>query len=86
MTVSDEDSDTEESDTDVCKQASCLGKTDWCNCSKCIPMLRVVECQCCKEMDSIQEQLEEQSEIECITSHGEFPIVALCFVYGIGYD
>ena len=80
MTVSNKDSYTEESDTNIHKQASFmehLGNTDWCSCSKCVPMPKAVECQCCKEMDSVQEQLEEQSEIECITSHKQFPIVCL---------
>ena len=77
---SDEDSDTEESDTDVREQASFterLGKTDWCSCSKCTPMPRGIECQCCQEMDSVQERLIEQGEIECITSHEQFAVVCL---------
>ena len=40
---SDEESDSDESDTDVREQASFtehLGKVDWCSCSKCVPLPR----------------------------------------------
>ena len=40
-------------------------------------MPRGIECQCCHEMDSVQEQLMEQEEIGCITSHDQFAIVCL---------
>ena len=55
---SDEESDSDESDTDVQEQASFtehLGKVDWCSCSKCVPLPRGIECQCCREMDSVYE-------------------------------
>ena len=77
---SDEESDLGESDTDVREQTSFmehLGKMDWCSCAKCIPMPRGIECQYCREMDSVQERLMEQEEIGCITSHDQFAIVCL---------
>ena len=77
---SDEESDLVESDTDVREQASFterLGKMDWCSCAKCIPMPCGIECQCCREMDSVQERLMEQEEIGCITSRDQFAIVCL---------
>ena len=61
MTVvcySDEDSNSDESDTDVREQASfmeCLGKVDWYSCLRCIPMPCEIECQCCREMDAVHE-------------------------------
>ena len=77
---SDEESDSGESDTDVREQASFterLGRMDWCSCANCIPMPRGIECQCCREMDSIQERLMEREEISCITSHDQFAVVCL---------
>ena len=55
---SDEESDSDESDTNVREQASFmvhLGKVDWCSCSKCVPLPRGIECQCCREMDNMHE-------------------------------
>ena len=55
---SDEDSDSDESDTDVQKQVSFkehLEKVDWCSCSRCVPMPRGIEYQCCREMDVVHE-------------------------------
>ena len=83
MTVvcySDEESDSDESDTDVREQASFterLGKVDWCSCSKCVPLPRGIECQCCREMDSVYERLVEQDDICCITNHDQFSVVCL---------
>ena len=77
---SNEESDLGESDTDVWEQASFmerLGKMDWCICSKCIPMPCGIECQCYREMDSVQEWLMEWEEIGCVTSHDHFAIVCL---------
>ena len=75
-----EDSNSDESDTDVREQASFterLGKVDWCSCLRCIPMPRGIECQCCREMDAVHERLVEQEEINCITSHDQFSVVCL---------
>ena len=77
---SDEESDSDESDTDVREQASfteCLGKVDWCSCSKCVPLPREIECQCCREVDSVYERLVEQDDICCITNHDQFSVVCL---------
>ena len=77
---SNEESDSEESDTDVQEQASFterLRSMDWCGCMKCIPMPRGIECQCCCEMDNVQERLMEQEEIGCITNHDQFAVVCL---------
>ena len=43
---SDEDSDSDESDTDVRQQVSFterLGTVDWCSCLRCVPMPRAIE-------------------------------------------
>ena len=77
---SDEESDSDESDTDVREQASFterLGKVDWCSCSKCVPLPRGIECQCCREMDSVYERLVERDDICCITNHDQFSVVCL---------
>ena len=36
-----------------------------------------IECQCCREMDSMHERLVERDEISCITSHSQFSVVCL---------
>ena len=83
MTVvcySDEDSDLDESDTDVQEQASFtehLGKVDWCSCLGCVPMPCGIKCQCCIEMDTVHKQVVEQEEVNCITSHDQFSVVCL---------
>ena len=77
---SDDESDSDESDTDIREQASftqCLRSMDWCSCVKCVSMLRGIECQCCREMESVEERLMEQENTECITCHDQFPIVCL---------
>ena len=77
---SDNESDSDETDTDIREQASfteCLGSMDWCSCVKCISMPRGIECQCCREMESVEEQLMEQENTECITCHNQFPIAKL---------
>ena len=77
---SDEESDSGESDTDVQEQASFterLGNMNWCSCAKCVSMPRGIECQCCREMESLQERLMERENLDCITSHDQFPIVYL---------
>ena len=77
---SDDESDSDESDTEIREQASfteCLGSMDWCSCAKCVSMPRGVECQCCREMESVQERLMEQENTQCITCHDQFPIVCL---------
>jgi len=50
--------DSSESETDRREQASftkCLGTLDWCECAKCSPMPSGIECQCCREMEGIDE-------------------------------
>ena len=77
---SDEDSGLDETETDMQEQVSFmehLGKVDWCSCFRCIPMLCGINCQCCREMDSVHEQLMEWEEINCITSHNQFSVVFL---------
>ena len=77
---SDDKSDSDESDTDIREQASFterLGSMDWCSCAKCISMPRGIECQCCREMETVEEWLMEQGNTECITCHDQFPIVCL---------
>ena len=77
---SDNESDSDESDTDIREQASFterLGSMDWCSCAKCVSMPRGIECQCCREMESVEERLMEQENTECITCHDQFPIVCL---------
>ena len=77
---SDDESDSDESDTDIREQASFterLGSMDWCSCAKCVSMPRGIECQCCREMESVEERLMEQENTECITCHDQFPIVCL---------
>ena len=97
MTVacySDEDSNSDESDTDVWEQVSFtehLGKVNWCSCLRCIPMPHGIECKCCREMDAVHERLVEQEEINCITIHDQFSIVCLnknvlYTVYSVGDD
>ena len=36
-----------------------------------------IKCQCCKEMDTVHEQLMEQEETICIISHAQFSVVLL---------
>ena len=36
-----------------------------------------IECQCCREIDTVHERLVEQEEINCITSHNQFSVVCL---------
>ena len=77
---SDEDSNSDESDTDVREQVSFmehLGKVDWCSFLRCIPMCHGIECQYCREIDTVHEQLVQQEEINCITSHNQFSVVCL---------
>ena len=77
---SDDESDSDESDTDIREQASFterLRSMDWCSCAKYISMPRGIECQCCREMESVEERLMEQENTECITCHDQFPIVCL---------
>ena len=77
---SDDVSDLDESDTDIREQVSFterLGRMDWCSCARCVSMPRGIECQCCREMESVQERLMEQENTECITCHDQFPIVCL---------
>ena len=49
-----------------------------------------IECQCCREMDAVHEQLVEWEEINCLTSHNQFSVVCLnkdaLPVYSIGDD
>ena len=55
---SDHVSDLDESNTDIREQASFterLGSMDWCSCARCVSMLCGIECQCCREMESVQE-------------------------------
>ena len=40
-------------------------------------MPRGIECQCCREMDSVQERLMEREGMDCITNHDQFAIVCL---------
>ena len=59
---SDNDDDSSQSETDIREQASFterLGTMDWCECAKCSPMPSGIECQCCREMEGIDEQLTE---------------------------
>ena len=77
---SDDESDSDESDTDIREQVSFterLGSMDWCSCAKCVSMLRGIKCQCCREMESVEDRLMEQENTECITYHDQFPIVCL---------
>ena len=62
---SDDESDSDESDTDIREQVNFteqLGSMDWCSCAKCISMPRGIECQCCREMESVEERLMEQEK------------------------
>ena len=54
-----------------------LRSMDWCGCTKCIPMPYGIECQCCREMDNVQERLMEQEEIGCITNYDQFAVICL---------
>ena len=54
-----------------------LGKVDWCSCLRCIPLPCGIECQCCRKMDAVHEQLVKREEINCITSHNQFLVVCL---------
>ena len=67
---SDEESESDESDTGVQRQASFteyahLRKVDWCSYLRCVPKPQCgIECQCCREMDncSVHEPLVQQNE------------------------
>ena len=75
---SDNESDSDKLDTEIREQASfteCLGSMDWCSCAKCVSMPRGIECQCYREIETVQERLMEQ--LQCITCHDQFPIVFL---------
>ena len=36
-----------------------------------------IECQCCREMDSVQERLIKWEGMDCITNHDQFAVVCL---------
>ena len=78
---SDDDDDSSESETDIREQASFtehLGTMDWCECVKCSPMTSGIECQCCREMEGIVEQLtEDGGSLQCIMDHEQFKVVCL---------
>jgi len=75
---SDDDDDSSESETDIREQASFterLGTVDWCECVKCSPS---IECQCCREMEGIADQLTDDGAIlQCIKDHEQFKVVCL---------
>ena len=51
---------------------------DWYNsCVKCMPMYSGIECQCCREMDTVKERLSEEESDLCITTNEQFKIVCL---------
>ena len=76
-----EDDSSSESETDIREQASFterLGTMDWCECAKCSPMPSGIECQCCREMEGIDERLtEHRGGLQCITDHEQFKVVCL---------
>ena len=60
---SDDESDSDESDTEIREHASFterLGSMDCCCRANCVSMPRGIECQCCREMETVQERLVEQ--------------------------
>ena len=73
------DDNSSESETDIREQASFterLGTMDWCKCAKCLPMPSGIECQCCREMEGIDERLKEhRGSLQCITAHEQFKVV-----------
>ena len=77
---SGEESDSNESYTDVREQARFterLGKVDLSSCPKCVPMPHGIESQYCTVMNSMHEQLVEWDKISCITDYDQFSVVWL---------
>ena len=79
---SDSEDDGNKSETEIREQANFterLGTTEWCKCVKCTPMPSGIECQCCREMDELEERLMKYSRdsLMCITDHEQFNMVCL---------
>ena len=72
-------SSSDESDSDdTGSQASFterLGNTSWCSCAKCVTMPTGIECTCCRELEEVEEHLEESGA--CVTSLEAFKNVCL---------
>ena len=77
---SNNEDSTSESETDIREQASFterLGSTSWCKCIKCSTMSSGIECQCCRETESVIEHIAKNESYCCITNHEQFKIVCL---------
>ena len=77
MSINDDSEDSESDfDDDHASFMDILGHTSWCSCAKCTLMPRVVECFCCKEIETVCERL-EGSDSACITEVEQFKVVCL---------
>ena len=46
--------------------------TNRCNCRNCVTMPLVEECRCCKEIDTVQKEIEGARATSCIVDHPGF--------------
>jgi len=67
---SDDDSDNSDDSQDSFTER--FGNTSWCSCAKCTPMLRTVECYCCREVAEVEEWGDS-----CVTALESFQRVCL---------
>ena len=77
---SDEESDSDESDTNVREQASfteCLGKVNWCSCLKCVPLHMELSAIAVEKWTACMSDWLEWDKISCITNHDQFSVVCI---------
>ena len=72
---SSEESDSDDSASSQVSFTEQLGNTSWCSCAKCVPMLRAIECTCCRELPELEERFEESGS--CVMSMEAFKSVCL---------
>ena len=81
---SDDESDSNNSDKRTGEFHRAFGKYDWCSCTKYVSMLREIECQCCKEMESVQKRwLMEQENKNALPATINFLLYVLTKTYYI---
>lgn len=54
-----------------------VGHTNWCQCGRCHPMRREVDCVCCHEVSAAENKRKEQEGLACVTEHSEFEAVCI---------
>ena len=73
-----ESTNSSENEEDVETEDWRMESTLWCFCERCTIMPTVQECLCCREINCILTQMEDQLPgTVCVTDHIEFPYVVL---------